>query len=118
MGAVKLAHVNHAALLEPLCLYEKPSAAGTFERWRMFGRQMGLGQRDIAIAARTSQGYISKMESGRVTPKRCRWPDLMRAYRISTDRDWLQLLNAARAQRVLQTPATVTEPLFVKEKTP
>lgn len=109
MGALK---IQPCAVEVSLCLYPNPSAAGTFARWREFGRHMGLSQYVVAATACTSQGYISKLEMGSVTPMRSRWADLMRGYRITSEVDWLKLLNAARAQRLLRTPVPEREPLF------
>lgn len=109
MGALKM------ALYEPqvsCCLYATVSSAGTFSRWREFGKAMGLSQRDVATAAHTSQGYISKLENGAVRPKRWHWPKLMKAYRVSSETEWASLLNAARAEWILKHPVRTNEPLM------
>lgn len=71
-----------------------------------------LKQSEVARKLRTSQGHVSKVESGKAPEpwERGRWAD---AYDLSLTA-FMRLISAARASRALQVPVSESEPLFAQ----
>ena len=82
---------------------------------------MGLSQEEVAAAACTNppmaQSRISLIESGRVMPRRKKWPDLLRAYQLKNQEGefYRMMVNARKlymARHAMTQPISVTEPLL------